>query len=998
MMNLKKKLCILILSLITVFSFGAAFFNPKTEMLAEEERGLEDIIGVTTAGAYYEFNPMVSNLEDGANRVYELGSRVVKLWLSTSSMGTSYAFNVDWEKYGISNCVDLLNSEPYRNALSKDFSTVVFEAHTFDYDKSIKEVVWNDGMTEDEYSRIKSEIYQIAKYLLREYNGTGKTFVLQNWEGDNMLGTNFVRKSERGYYYDTRQNTANEANEETDTEIKLKLKGFTDWMNARQDGVDQAVKEAGKFTDVKVLNAMEVNFIYIEGVDSAPYPYPDSPVLLDSVVPYTNCDLYSYSNWQSAYMYKVDSLNDRLKQYHDKIGDTYTDSEGVVQQRRPMSREGQRTKVMLGEYGSAEYFQPNGSSFADELNEETDRLHYSVIRAETEIALDFGCEYILVWQLYCNELKQDNTVNIAIGEQAYDPSLMRGYWLIRPDGSYTSAYRYLEGLFNKDNLLYEGEASQSGVKIDGVANQVVVSAVKNSQEAPKNNSELYEDDVKLYGSANGDSYSEISLYSYNTTVEQTTDGYKYRVNYVSTADVSAFKYFKTETITEGVEVNQMQVYPMLKENLLRVKMSGQKEGETEKKYLSSYVLSSGEKIKLAPEFNRAFFGNVTYVSTNRYIAEVNQNGEVTGKVNGSVDIIVTISGEGIDGDLQFEIGVTVMALGEELLHDSFIGYKTISYENDNAKKPGTELAGFGSVVFDDGVTAKYFEQFNMHFYRLDVENDRTELAFFKDVFGNTSIGYILDWNKYGYCYVTYQTEKDIGGYAIELNTYGMNALSSLQVYVSEDNENWVAVSSSINDSRAIGLGYFYNKIVNRQILPTGMRFIRIRLSYVDSNRWNPQMYDVKIYGEPEIAAPEYVDSEKPVLQIDGTIQESVYLGETISIPQAQVTDNYAVKSELEETYMVKAYYFMDGSFFEVGIDDDKVSLTVEAIYKIEYSVYDLAGNRSVKNFYVQSILPPDEEPKELSFCASVVLGNSIAVLLIGIGVTTFIIYRKRKVK
>ena len=151
-------------------------------------------------------------------------------------------------------------------------------------------------MSEEEKARISRETYDVAKYLLREYNGTGKTFVLQNWEGDNMMGTNFCRVGKDGYLYDTRTDGSFEdATAETDAKVKRSLQGLVDWFNARQAGVDKAVKELGKFTDVTVKHALEINFIYVEGVDHAPYPYPDSPILLDTVVPYTDCDLYSYS-------------------------------------------------------------------------------------------------------------------------------------------------------------------------------------------------------------------------------------------------------------------------------------------------------------------------------------------------------------------------------------------------------------------------------------------------------------------------------------------------------------------------------------------------------------------------------------------------------------------------------------------------------------------------------------------------------------------------------
>ncbi|MHC4509129.1 MAG: hypothetical protein ACYTAO_09245 [Planctomycetota bacterium] len=65
------------------------------------------------------------------------------------------------------------------------------------------------------------------------------------------------------------------------------------------------------------------------------------------------------------------------------------------------------------------------------------------IPAAVETALDWGCPYIVYWQLYCNELQDPNQAPPVKSNNA-----VRGFWLIRPDGSKAWTWGYLHTLLS----------------------------------------------------------------------------------------------------------------------------------------------------------------------------------------------------------------------------------------------------------------------------------------------------------------------------------------------------------------------------------------------------------------------------------------------------------------------------------------------------------------------------------------------------------------------
>ncbi|MHC4727212.1 MAG: hypothetical protein ACYS17_08255, partial [Planctomycetota bacterium] len=187
------------------------------------------------------------------------------------------------------------------------------------------------------------------------------------------------------------------------------ISGMIGWLNARQEGVKEAKKEIG--TDgVWVYHAAEVNRVVSTMEEGRPN-------MVDKVLPYTKLDLVSYSAWDATAEY---SENSQI--LHEALD--------FIAENMPDSVEFGNRNVYLGEFGMPE------NKFSPEKIKK-------VIPGAVETALNWGCPYIVYWQLYCNELK-DNKQKPPV--QSNDA--VRGFWLIRPDGSKAWTWDYFYGLLN----------------------------------------------------------------------------------------------------------------------------------------------------------------------------------------------------------------------------------------------------------------------------------------------------------------------------------------------------------------------------------------------------------------------------------------------------------------------------------------------------------------------------------------------------------------------
>jgi len=233
----------------------------------------------------------------------------------------------------------------------------------------------------------EKQFHEVATYLLKTYAQRDINFVLQHWEGDWMLrgqaGASWEKSPAKDY--------------------QPRCDAFIRFLAARQRGVERARRE-NSVARCKVYHAAEVNRVW-DGTKGI-------PTLTTHVLPHVTLDLVSWSSY--------DGMNSAVAAWQGV--------ELIQQHMRPSPVFGNQA-VYIGEIGKPE----NGATQKD-IVEWWDRA------LGVFFALDIP--WIINWELYCNEPK-DGTKGDRRPRLADE---LRGFWLIRPDGSLSYSGAYLKQL------------------------------------------------------------------------------------------------------------------------------------------------------------------------------------------------------------------------------------------------------------------------------------------------------------------------------------------------------------------------------------------------------------------------------------------------------------------------------------------------------------------------------------------------------------------------
>jgi hypothetical protein len=299
---------------------------------------MRDILGACHFYGSYTFS-QEDLLNDGADRLLEMGSRVIKCAFR-ENMNSYYALNGAWPC--VRDFVELAQAPYFQKLFSKPFQTYLLMAYAPGKDLHY----FLEGMSSSDIAWERQRVYDLAAYLLTTYRMTEKTFVLTNWESDWAL---------------TPPRAATDPTPSRDADPKA-IRGMIEWFNARQDAVEQARRDCG--TDgVVVVQAAEVNLVEraMRGETRA----------TNDVIPFTHCDLYSYSAWDIL-------CGDRSR---------FRDALDYIAEKAPASDLFGEKNVFLGEFGAPI------SQFGE--NEQCEIAKYAV-----ETALAWGAPYLLYWVMY----------------------------------------------------------------------------------------------------------------------------------------------------------------------------------------------------------------------------------------------------------------------------------------------------------------------------------------------------------------------------------------------------------------------------------------------------------------------------------------------------------------------------------------------------------------------------------------------------------------------
>ena len=334
-------------------------------------------------------------LIEGAEKLLNLGTRLGKFWFSLDATQHFYSFNSHWPE--CQNLVELAKTEYFQAVWEMPFQTLMLTTTT------PSEKGWrHPNLGKDFYDRITKDYYELAAYLYERFRNRDITVILQNWEGDWML---------RGIGKQWNP---------PDSDWQDRCEQMQRWIIARQAGVSRARAEFGAKSKCIVALCVEVNRV----ADA----WKGIPTVTRNVLPGVEVDLVSYSAYDGINSGDPILFWKCLKEIREHI------------RTGPLFGPG---ALAVGEYGVAEN-DKHGREKPERQAPARIRERYDQMLG---VMLLLNVRYAAMWELYCNEF---------VGKPASppptpvtDPELLRGFWLVKPDGTLSVAGNYFHELWQR---------------------------------------------------------------------------------------------------------------------------------------------------------------------------------------------------------------------------------------------------------------------------------------------------------------------------------------------------------------------------------------------------------------------------------------------------------------------------------------------------------------------------------------------------------------------
>jgi hypothetical protein len=198
----------------------------------------------------------------GAKRIQNIGADHIFVSLGPNSV----SYDPDYFKdHPASSLTEMVQSDPYKKLFALPFKTFLLATYSF------ASRTWTASkprppFTPEMARREKEEFQQLTQYLIRTYQGTGKTFILKNWEGDWGL-------------------VDSGGDDPISIPTQYQIENHIAYQRARRQGVVE-----GRGSSRMVLDALE--FWRVQR------PQQNVPSYLRDVIPQVESDFISLSAWE----------------------------------------------------------------------------------------------------------------------------------------------------------------------------------------------------------------------------------------------------------------------------------------------------------------------------------------------------------------------------------------------------------------------------------------------------------------------------------------------------------------------------------------------------------------------------------------------------------------------------------------------------------------------------------------------------------------------------
>jgi len=351
-------------------------------------------VGTQIIDPKYQFTDAPVLIE-AAKGIHEMGSDTLKFTLS-DRYTEQYRVPANPE---IRSCVDLLKKEPsYKQAMDMPFRNIMFWLYPFKDDIG---AFMRGTQTPEDEKNVYQEIYDVTAWLLENYSGSDKSFFVGNWEGDWHTTAPFYK----GYSFDH-------------DAPPVALEGVKRWFTIREKAVSDALA-AIPHHDVEV-------YFYIEICHVKKCMEEDRPAIVNKVLPFIKTDFVSWSSYDISRRAGELGGEEGRKMVHEAL-------DYIEAHLPPSDIPGKR--VFVGEYG-----------FKHEWVKDPE-IQEKYTAEFIQWSLEWGSPFILYWQYYCNELRQDT-------------GKFRGFWLINTEGEKTPTYDLHRNFLTKARAFVEDYQSK----------------------------------------------------------------------------------------------------------------------------------------------------------------------------------------------------------------------------------------------------------------------------------------------------------------------------------------------------------------------------------------------------------------------------------------------------------------------------------------------------------------------------------------------------------